>query len=191
MTTQADTSATALAQAYEDFERARSKLVELRRQMPHATVANYTLQDAGGAVALADLFGAHTDLIVIHNMGARCAYCTMWADGFNGVLPHLENRAAFVVLSPDAPVAQQQFAAQRGWRFRMASSQGTSFRADLGFQHGDELTPGVSIFHRAADGTITHVSRDIFGPGDLYCSAWHLFDLLPGGSGDWEPKFTY
>lgn len=191
MTTQADTSATALAQAYEDFERARAKLVELRRQMPHATVANYTLQDAGGAVALADLFGAHTDLIVIHNMGARCAYCTMWADGFNGVLPHLENRAAFAVISPDAPAAQQQFAAQRGWRFRMASSQGTSFRADLGFQHGDELTPGVSIFHREADGTITHVSRDIFGPGDLYCSAWHLFDLLPGGSGDWEPKFTY
>jgi predicted dithiol-disulfide oxidoreductase (DUF899 family) len=191
MTTQADTSATELAKAYEEFERARAKLVELRGQMPHATVANYEFQDAGGMVTLADLFGAHDDLIVIHNMGTGCAYCTMWADGFNGLLPHLENRAAFVVISPDAPAIQQRFAAKRGWRFRMASSQGTTFRADMGFQPGDELMPGVSAFHRAADGTITHVGRDVFGPGDFYCSAWHLFDLLPAGSGDWEPQFTY
>ena len=32
------------------------------------------------------------DLVVIHNMGASCAYCTLWGDGFNGVYEHLANK---------------------------------------------------------------------------------------------------
>ncbi len=26
---------------------------------------------------------------------------------------------------------------------------------------------------------------------DDFCALWHIFDLLPGGAGDWDPKFTY
>ena len=57
-------------------------------------------------IKLSELFGKKKDLIIIHNMGTACAYCTMWADGFNGVHKHLENRAGFVVVSNDKPELQ-------------------------------------------------------------------------------------
>jgi predicted dithiol-disulfide oxidoreductase (DUF899 family) len=181
-----------LAAAEEELRRCREEVARLRRALPPRPVRDYTLAGAGGTpVTLGVLFGDRDDLIVVHNMGASCAYCTLWADGFNGVVPHLESRAAFVVVSPDDPSAQERFARGRGWRFRMASSRGTTFRADLGFEQGENLLPGVSVLHRDAGGTITEVGRDEFGPGDPYCAVYHLFDLLPGGAGDWEPRYTY
>jgi hypothetical protein len=35
------------------------------------------------------------------------------------------------------------------------------------------------------------VSDASFGPGDDFCTLWHLFDLIPEGSGDWQPKYKY
>jgi len=66
--------------------------------------------------SLAGLFGRKDDLVVIHNMGSSCPYCTLWADGFNGLYDHLANRAAFALSSPDAPAAQKRFAeGPRDW----------------------------------------------------------------------------
>ena len=181
-----------ITQAYLDLEAARTHLAELRRQLPCTTVADYQLTGPDGAsVKLSSLFGDQSDMIVIHNMGTGCAYCTLWADGFNGVVPHFENRAAFVVISPDDFTTQQAFALERGWRFRMVSSQGTTFRADLGFQTADDLMPGYTVLHKDANGTITDVGKDFFGPGDNYSAIWHMFDLLPEGLNGWEPQFHY
>ncbi len=109
-----------------------------------------------------------------------------------GVLKHLENRAAFVVVSPDAPEVQAKFASERGWKFRMLSNQGSTFTRDLGFERRDGgPIPGVSAFHRDKDGRIVRVGKARFGPGDDFCSVWHLFGLLRNGSGDWQPRFKY
>jgi hypothetical protein len=44
------------------------------------------------------------------------------------------------------------------------------------------------VFRR--DGNrILRVSDAGFGPGDDFCALWHIFDLLPGGAGDWQPKY--
>lgn len=128
---------------------------------------------------------------MIHNMGVSCVYCTLWADEFNGVLPHLLDRAAFVVISPDGPEVQQRFAGERGWKFSMLSSKGNTFREDMGFQTEEELLPGISTFHKNTDGSITSVASDFFGPGDTYCGVWHTFDLLLDGSNGWEPQYSY
>ncbi len=66
----------------------------------------------------------------------------------------------------------------------------------MGFQREDEdhmsgYRPGVSVFHKGRDGESIRVSKDAFGPGDLYCGVWHLFDLLPDGPGDWGPQLDY
>jgi predicted dithiol-disulfide oxidoreductase (DUF899 family) len=114
----------------------------------------------------------------------------MWADGFNGVLPHLENRAAFVVSSPDDPPTQRAFAAARGWRFRMVSHQGTSFAADMGYRNEQGWLPGVSVFRRVGD-RIYRVSDAPFDEGDDFCTVYHLFDLLPKGAAGWRPQFSY
>jgi predicted dithiol-disulfide oxidoreductase (DUF899 family) len=176
----------------------RGRIAALRDEMrriqdgiePQA-VEDYRFSTSDGEVRLSDLFSGKPDLIVIHNMGASCPYCTMWADGFNGVYDHLANRAAFVVSSPDSPAAQKRFAQTRGWRFPMVSHQNTSFAQDMGYrgQEGGWM-PGISVFRREA-GRVMRVSDTGMEPGDAFCGVWHFFDLLPGGSAGWQPKFKY
>jgi predicted dithiol-disulfide oxidoreductase (DUF899 family) len=169
----------------------REKMRAARDAIEPAQVEDYQLADGSGPVTLSQLFGDKSELIVIHNMGNSCAYCTLWADGYNGVADHLANRAAFVVVSPDAPETQKKFADSRGWTFRMASHGGGAFAADMGYksQKGGWL-PGVSVF-RKEDGKIVRVSDTQLGPYDDFCNVWHLFDLLPGGAAGWVPKVTY
>ena len=148
-------------------------------------VRDYELTNADGAVRLSDLFDNHDDLIVIHNMGVSCSYCTLWADGYNGIHPHVVTRAGFVVSSPDRPDVQKRFAESRGWKFPMVSHAGSTFAADMGYVSAKGgWMPGVSVFRHQADG-IVRVSDTTFSPGDDFCSLWHFFDLLPGGIGEW------
>jgi predicted dithiol-disulfide oxidoreductase (DUF899 family) len=182
-----------ISKAGKEVIKAKEKLAKLRRRLPGLEVEDYTLLEArGNKVTLSSFFGEKDELIVIYNMGKACPYCTMWADGFNGAAKHLEDRAAFVLVSPDPPEAQAKFAASRGWTFRMASAHGTSFAKDLGFQAKDGgYMPGVSVFQKRKDATIVQVSKARFGPGDDFCSTWHLFDLLPRGRAGWAPKLAY
>jgi predicted dithiol-disulfide oxidoreductase (DUF899 family) len=172
------------------------RLNALKKSLHGDRVEDYLLHGAEGEVCLSELFGEKDDLIVVHNMGARCSYCTMWADGFNGVYEHLRDRASFVVVSPDMPEQQAEFAASRGWRFRMISDSGSTFTEDMGFRTaGDDgrtsVSPGYTTFRRHADGTITRVGNDMFGPGDRYSSPWHMFDMLAESGTSWHPKLDY
>ncbi len=167
------------------------KLAKHKRKLPHTEVEDYAFASAAGPVKLSALFGKKKDLIVIHNMGAACRYCTMWADGFNGLYPHLADRAAFVLVSPDSPAAQSKFAKSRGWRFPMVSGRDADFSKDLGFKKGDdEWWPGTSTFQKKGK-KIYHVASANFGPFDAFCPVWHLFALLADGVNDWEAKYKY
>lgn len=171
----------------------KQKVAELRRQRPREEVEDYRLLDSEGREApLSSLFGDRSRLILVHNMGRNCAHCTMWADGFNGLLPHLESRATFVVTSPDKPEAQKEFVKARGWKFPVYSTAGTSFIDDMGFDDEEEgLMPGVSVFTKDGDGKVYRVSRAEFGEFDNFCAVWHFFDLLPEGVDGWEPRLSY
>lgn len=174
-----------------EVEAAKQRLTEARRRKPKEPVQDYVLKDPDGAeVRLSELFGEKDDLIVIHNMGTGCSNCTMWADGFSGLAPHLSDRAAFVVCSPDRPEVQKRFAQKRNWRFRMVSAHGSPFFKDMGFW-GNGPWPGVSTFRRQADGSIVRVAKDVFDAGDDYCATWSLLELLQDGVNGWDPKFDY
>jgi predicted dithiol-disulfide oxidoreductase (DUF899 family) len=190
MKTKTDRQVDELEYQLQDIKR---KLGELRRQRPREEIRDYQLLDSEGREApLSSLFGDQSRLILVHNMGRHCSYCTMWADGFTGLLPHLESRAAFAVTSPDLPDAQKELVQSRGWNFPVYSTQGTSFVADMGFDDEQEgLMPGVSVFTKETDGKMYRVSRAEFGPGDNFCAVWHFFDLLPEGIDGWEPKLSY
>lgn len=175
----------------------RAKLAKLRDEMraiqaelEPEEVADYAFATPAGKVRLSELFGDQPDLIVIHNMGRSCPYCTLWADGYNGVYDHLADRAAFVVSSPDAPDEQRRFAESRGWRFPMVSHAGTTFAEDMGYRSEHGWLPGISVFGKTDRGVI-RVSDTGCRPGDDFCAVWHLFDLMPGGAGDWRPRFRY
>ncbi len=167
------------------------KAKELQQaQAPEPVSSDYAFNTGDGEVSLADLMGESDELIVIHNMGKSCSYCTLWADGFNGLRKPLEDRASFVVVSPDDVATQADFAASRGWEFRMASDPTGAFTKDMGYRDDSgNVHPGVSAFARQADGSIARTGRDYLGPYDTYCSAWHLFGLLPDK--EWHPSIDY
>lgn len=160
-------------------------------------VENCTLLDTeGNQVRLEELFGEKEELIVIHNMGRSCRYCTLWADGFNGVAEHLADRAAFALVSPDRPEVQREFAEGRNWRFPIYSAADSSFIDDMDYLSRDEegktfYMPGYSVFRKEEDGTIRRTGRDFFGPMDMYSGIWHMFAMLPEGIGAWQPRFSY
>jgi predicted dithiol-disulfide oxidoreductase (DUF899 family) len=176
----------------EEITRLQKRVAELRRLQPARSVQDYQFSGWNDEpVLLSELFGDKPELIVIHNMGRKCSYCTLWVDSLIGITKHLEDRAALVLTSPDSPEVQRKFARDRGWNFRMVSTQGTTFKADMGFEpKPGDYWPGVSVFRKNADGSIEHMTSATFGPGDAYCSLWHFLDLLPTET-EWEPKFQY
>lgn len=171
----------------------KEKLAAARRGAQPEPVAEYTFVDrTGSAVSLREIFGEKNDLLVVHNMGQRCVYCTLWADGLNGIAAHLSDRAAFVLCSPDDPETQARFAAGRGWTFRMVSAKDSPFAKDMGFEpEPGKYWPGVSAFHKDAAGSVTRTGWTNFGPGDDFCPVWPLLDLLKNGAGGWTPKYQY
>jgi predicted dithiol-disulfide oxidoreductase (DUF899 family) len=197
------TSTDELAQLTREFELAQQRLAEARRRATGGgSVAPYTfhLAPSGAPVTLAQLFGGKRDLLVVHNMGAKCSYCTMWADGYAGLYKHIADRAAFVLATPDEPAAAGAFASARHWPFPVVSTANQTdtsgagrFHLDMGFGRADGgVIPGISAFHKRDDGTIIRSCRSQqFGPGDPFCPAWPMFDLLEGGAGAWQPKFHY
>lgn len=177
----------------EELMKLRAKVGEIRRKIPPQEVQDYSFTGMSGEkTKLSEMFGSKNELILVHNMGRSCRYCTLWADGLNGFTKHFESRAAFAVTSPDDHETARKFSMERGWMFKLYSTEGTTFKRDMGFanEKGDPQ-PGVSIFKKETDGRIIHVTKDYFGPGDDYCSVWHFFDLLPSASDDWEPQYHY
>jgi len=179
-----------LAHCRQQIAELRHKMRELQRSVEPEEVGDYEFSTVEGRVRLSELFGEKEFLFVIHNMGAACRNCTLWADGFNGIFPHIENRAAFVVASPDEPAAQQKFKATRGWRFRMVSCRTTSFARDMGYWSDDGWLPGVSVLRKSGQ-RICRISDAGFQPGDDFCAVWHFFELLPEGAGGWQPQYKY
>lgn len=158
------------------------KLAELKKSLPPIPVKNYEFKNwDGGTTSLADMFGKHKQLVLIHNMGKQCKYCTMWANGFEGIYHHFEDKAAFVLVNHDSIAVQKEFAKERGWTFPIYSAEDNSFSKDLGFAgENNSPEPGVSTFSKNDDGSVELLAQANFGPGDNYCVTWHLYDLLPG-----------
>lgn len=178
-----------------ELESAKERLLAARRAAAPGRLADRTLRWAGSAapVRLSDLFGAKPDMLVIHNMGRQCSYCTLWADGFAGIYKHVADRCAFVLTTPDDPAIAGAFAAERAWPFPVVSIAGTAFAKDMGFAKPDGgVIPGVSPLRREPDGTITRPALGAtFGPGDDFCALWPMLDLLKEGAADWSPRFHY
>ena len=175
-----------------EITKKRKEINGLRQKLENEEIQDYSLRDAGGQeVLLSSLFDDRDELLVVHNMGKACKYCTLWADEINGVAKPLADRVPIVIVSPDSPGVQQAFAAGRGWTLPMLSAADSTFTQDMGFyKEGDGYWPGVSSFIRK-EGKIYRHTYDHFGPGDTYSSVWHFYDLLPKRVNGWQPKYDY
>ena len=177
-----------------DLERQVAELSErlnaLRRAASGDAVRDYVFRTQEGEVRLGELFVGHSKLLAIHNMGQGCRYCTLWADGINGFLPHLESAMSVVLLSKDAPEVQRRFANSRGWRFRLASHMGGDYIREQSTSPGHDNMPGAVIYETDGE-VIRRKNVVVFGPGDMFCSAWNFLALAGLGVDDWTPQYTY
>jgi predicted dithiol-disulfide oxidoreductase (DUF899 family) len=191
-----------------DLRDRRERVAALRRTLPLDTVVDdqefEELRD--GAVAPVRLSELFTDpdapLILMQFMYGKkqeqpCPMCTMWADGYSGVVSHLRRRVNFAVLIAGDPSTFADYARSRGWdSLRVVSAARSDLKRRLGFEDTDGAqNPGVSVFLRRADGSIIHVysqcallGEDEFRGMDLLSPVWHYFDLTPAGRGDFFPR---
>ena len=166
------------------------KLSELRRANERVEVRDYTFETLEGETTLSALFGDRDKLLVIHNMGQACRYCTLWADGFNGLLPHLESAFSVVLVSKDSPEVQRRFASSRGWRFRLASHGGGDYITEQTVMAEAANMPGAVVYEREG-GEIYRKNGCCFGPGDIYCAMWSVLGLAGMGVDEWTPQYSY
>lgn len=183
----------AVLQLEQEIAEKKKELAALRKKVEPKVYPDYTFKDKlGKEVKLSELFGNATELLLVQNMGKSCPYCTLWADEYNGVVDHLNNRVPFVVISPDEPAEMKTFAESRNWKFNILSSAENTFKKDSAFERANgEVLPGVMVFQKDKEGILREYSRSSFGPGDNFCSVWDYFDLLPEGVKKWHPKYSY
>jgi len=176
----------------QEIKTKKEELAKLRRKAEAKPVDNYAFHNLDGeAINLKGLFGSKDELLLIFNMGKSCRYCTLWADGFNGLTDHLENRSAFALLTPDKPDIAKEFTTARNWQFRVISDYETSIREDLGLRDEKGVWPAAAVFTKDNDGNIALRSSSLFGPGDNFCPMWDLMDLFPSGYNEWQPQYAY
>ena len=147
------------------------------------------MESEHGQVKLSSLFGDQQELMLIHNMGISCPYCTAFADGINGILHYLKSRCEVVLVSDDPVEVQQQIVTARSWKFKVLSTHGLgdSFTREMGIC-GRNADPGFSVFHRDDAGMVERVSYSEFEDGDEFCAVFPFLEHLKGGIGDWCPS---
>jgi predicted dithiol-disulfide oxidoreductase (DUF899 family) len=172
----------------------------MRRELPPGPVLPaYTFIEDGKRVELAELFASDKPYLIMYHLmywadeDDFCPMCSLWIDGFNGIAPHVTQRANFVVASAAPPDKLRAWAAHRGWnRLRLLSDDSPAFARDVEAED-DEGRPDSTVIVFAKDGDrVRHVytAHPILDgrPGgiDLLSPVWHLFDLMPSGRGDWN-----
>jgi predicted dithiol-disulfide oxidoreductase (DUF899 family) len=139
-----------------------------------------------------------------------CKSCSFWADNFNGIIAHLNQRDVTFVAISRAPLPKlQAFAKRLGWSFKWLSSGGNDFNYDynVSFRPGDagkggasynyrptETTmadlPGISVFSRDAEGQVFHTYSCYARGLDMMNTAYHYLDLVPKGRDETELPHT-
>jgi len=203
-----------LLEAEKEFQRARDKLSATRRALPKRALAeDYVFAGEGGSVALSQLFGNHSQLIVYHFMfhpewDEGCKSCSFWADSFDGMIPHLAARdVAFGVIS-HAPLAKLLAYRERmGWHFPWLSTAGNAFNFDFNVSFTTEQLesgnavynykegpvngrekPGASVFQKDGD-TIYHTYSTYARGLDNLNPVYQLLDLTPRGRDESDLSF--
>lgn len=207
---------TAFLAKEKEFTRLRDELSRQRRELPWEKVEkDYVFDGPNGKESLSDLFGKRSQLVVYHFMfapeaEAGCPHCSFWADNFNGIGVHLNQRDVTFVAISRAPLAKlDAFKKRMGWTFKWLSSGQNSFNYDyyasftpaeikdstafFNYQKtnpGREDREGASVFYKDPSGAMFH-TYSTHGRGiDMLNTAYHYLDLVPKGRDEDNLDFT-
>jgi len=146
-----------LLEAEKELTRRSDELARRRRALPWVRVdKEYRFGTDAGDASLAELFRGRSQLLVYHFMfgpdySAGCPSCSSIADGFNGIVAHLENHdVAFTAVSR-APLAKlQAYKRRMGWTFSWASASDCDFNDDfsVSISEAQQRAGGVEYNYR-------------------------------------------
>ena len=189
-----------------ELTRLRDRLSQERRDLPWERVDKaYIFDGPDGKETLADLFAGRSQLVVYHflfhpDWEAGCPSCSLFADSFNGIVVHLEQRdVTFVAVSLALFGKLDAYRTRMGWSFKWVSSAGSDFNRDYqvsftpqevakgeGYYNyvtqrlfGTEM-PGASVFYKDPAGVFHTYST--YGRGlDAFMVNYQFLDVLPKG----------
>lgn len=198
------------------FDKQRDAMAQALRDLPWVKVeTDYVFAGENGPESLEDLFAGRSQLIVQHFMfgpdwEAGCPSCSYWADGFDPMIVHLNQRDVSFAAVSRAPLNSLLAYRQRmGWNFKWVSSLDNSFNFDYRVSASDDEIaaneteynyqktpvyspelPGLSVFHKDEDGTIYHTYSTFARGLDRLNAAYHLLDSTPKGRDEAGLSFT-
>jgi predicted dithiol-disulfide oxidoreductase (DUF899 family) len=198
--------------------RHRELVAALRRKLPQgAAIEDYVFYEGPAdlglgdepvrSVRLSELFSRPDRALVIYHLmygkaqTSPCPMCTMWIDGYNGVVRHFAQNFDFAIAAAADPATLRAHGRARGWNnLRLLSCGESTFKYDLASEdaQGDQDST-LSVFTRDPDGTLRHfytchphMADDINQRGiDLLTPVYNMLDFTPGGRDDWYAELSY
>jgi predicted dithiol-disulfide oxidoreductase (DUF899 family) len=206
----------ALLKKEKEFTVLRDKLGQQQRDMPWVSVdKEYLFVGPNGKQTLSDLFDGRTQLIVYHfmydpNWDAGCPSCSFWADNFNGIVVHLNQRDVTMIAVSRAPYSKiEEYKKRMGWNFKWVSSYDNDFNFDYhvsftplelsekkafyNYNLQDTHSPereGVSVFYKDTAGRVFHTYSAYARGIDVLNVAYHYLDLVPKGRDEDGHEFS-
>jgi predicted dithiol-disulfide oxidoreductase (DUF899 family) len=201
------TARSALLKNEKEFTVLRDKLSQQQRDMPWASVdKEYLFDGPNGKQTLSDLFDGRSQLIVYHfmydpNWDAGCPSCSFWADNFNGIVVHLNQRDVTMIAVSRAPYTKiDEYKKRMRWNFKWVSSYNTDFNFDYhvsfkpeelsekkafyNYDLQDTHSPereGISVFYKDTAGHVFHTYSAYARGIDTLNVAYQFLDLVPKG----------
>jgi predicted dithiol-disulfide oxidoreductase (DUF899 family) len=132
---------------------------------------------------------------------AACLHCSFWADNFDKIIVHLNQRDVTMIAVSKAPYNKlAAYEKRMDWNFKWVSSHNTDFNFDYNvsfrpeevvkkegmynFTTQDPHSPereGVSVFYKDPEGHIFHTYSAYARGIDMLNVAYHYLDLVPKG----------
>jgi predicted dithiol-disulfide oxidoreductase (DUF899 family) len=190
-----------------EFTRLRDRLSQERRAMPWEAInKEYVFEGPDGKQTLPELFDGRSQLVVYHFMfgpswEAGCPHCSHWADNFNGIIVHLNQRDVTMIAVSRAPYSKlAAYQKRMGWNFKWFSSGDTDFNFDYHVSFtpeelarkerfynyamqdpGSSEREGVSVFYKDSTGRVFHTYSTYARGIDILNVDYHYLDLVPKG----------
>src|SRR5216684_3889306 len=199
-----------------EFTKLRDELSRQRRELPWEKVEKrYVFEGPEGTATLSELFGERSQLVVYHFMftpewDEGCPHCSFWADNFNEIIVHLNQRdVSFVAVSRASSPKIEAFRKRMGWTFAWLSSDDGDFNYDLRAsfrpeevasgayvynfgtqQPGFTDREGASVFYKDLNGDIFHTYSAFSRGIDMFNTAYQYLDIVPKGRDEDRLSFT-
>ena len=198
-----------------EFTVLRDKLNQQRRELPWKAVnKEYLFEGPNGKETLTELFDGRSQLIVYHFMfdpswDAGCPHCSFWADNFDDIIVHLNQRDVTMIVASRAPYSKlAEYERRMGWDFKWVSSYDSDFNFDFdvsftpeeldkkeafyNYDLQDTNSPereGVSVFYKDPASQVFHTYSAYARGIDMLNVAYHYLDLVPKGRDEEDHEF--